>query len=188
MELHSSLWHILEATGSSYSRFFNSSEFTLRPGLPHRIRHTNRQQDQHASATTQQMDARQQQERHWTGRLTTGRRWSSTIIPGPREKRNPCSWEGPGYHKKSAANDNWGPVLLLWGVVNSWMSRFSTTLSLNLKFSDSVVENHCHNANVMNWSLADKLGLKKELLEKPIEAKSLNGEKLSSITHVTEPI
>ena len=32
-------------------------------------------------------------------------------------------------------------------------------------------------ANMMNWSPADKLGLKKELLAKPIEAKALNGEK-----------
>ena len=40
----------------------------------------------------------------------------------------------------------------------------------------------------MNWNLADKLGLKTEMLDKSIQAKALNGEKLFSITHVTEPV
>ena len=40
-------------------------------------------------------------------------------------------------------------------------------------------------ANMMNWSLADKLGLKSKLLEKPITAKALNGEELFS-SHMSQ--
>ena len=40
----------------------------------------------------------------------------------------------------------------------------------------------------MNWGLAEHLGLKAQPLAKSIEAKALNGEKLFSITHATEPV
>ena len=40
-------------------------------------------------------------------------------------------------------------------------------------------------ANLMNWGLAEHLGLKTEPLAKSIEAKALNGERLFSITHIT---
>lgn len=43
-------------------------------------------------------------------------------------------------------------------------------------------------ADLMNWGLAEHLGLKTEPLAQSIEAKALNGERLFSITHVTEPV
>ena len=42
--------------------------------------------------------------------------------------------------------------------------------------------------SLMDWGLAEELGLKSELLVKPINAKALNGNELFTITHISEPL
>ena len=42
--------------------------------------------------------------------------------------------------------------------------------------------------SLMDWGLARKLGLKIELLERPVRASSLNGMDLFLITHISEPV
>ena len=41
--------------------------------------------------------------------------------------------------------------------------------------------------NLMDWGLAEKLGLISELVNRTIKARSLNGKDLFTITHITEP-
>lgn len=43
-------------------------------------------------------------------------------------------------------------------------------------------------ASLLDWGLAERLGIKSELLVKPIQAKALNGAELFTITHTSEPL